>query len=119
MAKVDSLDFGSIVVDGKPYAYDVLLLPDGTVREREADKAMFGNHTIKRNEIEPLVKAKPETIVVGTGTSGLARVSADAEGYAREANLNLVVLPSSEAIKKFNQLVDEGRSVAALIHITC
>lgn len=119
MAKVSSFDFGSIVVDGIQYAYDVVVLPDGTVKEREASKAKFGDHAIKRGEIEELAKAKPETIVVGTGTSGLARVSVDAEAYARETRLNLVILPSSQAIEKLNQLVDEGKRAAALIHITC
>ena len=119
MAKVSSFDFGSIVIDGKQYGYDVVLLPDGSVKEREASKAMFGSHAIRKGEIEELSKAKPETLIVGTGTSGMAEVSQDAEAYAREAKLNLVVLPSSEAVEKLNQLVDEGKRVAALIHITC
>jgi len=119
MAKASSFNFGSIVIDGKQYAYDVVILPEGTVKEREASKAMFGSHTIAKGEIEQLAKTKPETIIVGTGTSGMAAVSKDAQAYAREAKLNLLVLPSSQAIEKLNQLMDERRSVAALIHITC
>ena len=119
MAKVNSFNFGSIVIDGKQYAHDVVVLPDGTVKEREASKAMFGSHNISKNEIEELAKAKPETLIVGTGTSAMAAVSEDAKVYARKAKLNLAVLSSSEAIKKLNQLVDEGKDVAALIHITC
>lgn len=119
MAKVNSFDFGSIVIDGKQYGYDVIVLPDGNVKEREASKAMFGGHNIRKSEIEELSKAKPETVIVGTGTSGMAVVSEDAQAYAREANVDLVVLPSSEAIQKLNQLLDEGGNVAALIHITC
>ena len=119
MAKVSSFDFGSIVIDGKQYGYDVVVLPDGTAKEREASKGMFGSHAIKKGEIEELAKTRPETVIVGTGTSGMAAVSEDAQAYAREAKLNLVVLPSSEAIEKLNQLVDEGKRAAALIHITC
>ena len=119
MAKVNSFNFGSIVIDGKQYAYDVVIRPDGTVKEREASKTMFGSHDIRKGEVEELSKTKPEAIIVGTGTSGMATVSRDAQSYAREVKLNLVVLPSSEAIEKLNQLVDEGKRVAALIHITC
>lgn len=119
MAKVNSFSFGSIVIDGKQYEYDVLVMPDGTVREREADKRKYGDHNIKKGEIEELVKAKPETIIVGTGTDGLATVSSDAQSYARTEKLGLAVLPSSEAIEKLNQLLDEGKRAAALIHITC
>ena len=119
MAKVNSFEFGSIVIDGKQYDYDVVVLPDGTVKEREADKANFGGHTIGNMEIEGLTKTKPETIVVGIGTSGMARVCLETRLYGRDAKLNLVVLPSSEAIVKLNQLVDGGKRVAVLIHITC
>ena len=119
MAKVNSFDFGFIVIDGKRYGYDVVVLPDGSVKEREASKAMFGGHAINKGEIEELAETKPGTIIVGTGTSGMAAVSEDAQAYAEEAKLNLVVLPSSEAIEKLNQLVDEGRNAAAIIHITC
>ncbi len=119
MTKVNRFDFGSIVIDGKQYGYDVVVLPDGSVKEREVSKAMFGSHAIRKGEIEELVKANPETIVVGTGTSGMAAVSQDAQAYAREAKLDLVALPSSEAIEKLNHLMEEGKRVAAVIHITC
>ncbi len=119
MAKVNSFEFGSIVIDGKEYAYDVLVLPDGTVKEREASKEKFGDHAIKKGEIEKLAETKPETVIVGTGTSAMAAVSEEAQAYAREAKLDLAVLASSEAIEKLNQLIDEGRPAAALIHITC
>lgn len=119
MAKVNSFNFGSIVIDGKQYGYNVVVLPDGSVKEREASKTMFGSHNIRKNEIEELAKTEPETLIVGTGTSGMAAVSEEAQAYAREAKLDMVVLHSSEAIEKFNQLTDEGKRAAALIHITC
>ena len=119
MAKIDSFNFGFIVVDGKQYVHDVLILPDGTVREREASKARLGGHKITGSDVEKIVKEQPEAIIIGTGTSGLAALSADAEANLQQANLNLVVLPSFQAVEKFNQLVDERKRVAALIHVTC
>jgi len=119
MAKINRLEFGSIEINGEKYGYDVAILPDGTVKEREASKAMFGDHAIKKTEIEELAKTRPDSIVVGTGTMGMARVSPDAEAYARQEKLDFTVLPSFEAIDEVNQLVDEGKPVAALIHITC
>lgn len=119
MTKVDSLSFGSIVVDGREYDYDVVVLPDGTVKEREATRELFGSHSIIKVEIEALVYAKPDVIIVGTGISGAARVASEATTYARENNIELIVLPSNEAIDRLNWLVDEGKRVAALIHITC
>ena len=119
MAKVDSFQFGSIVIDGKRYGHDVLLFPDGMVSERKGGFWKFGSHAIKKADIEELIRAKPELLIVGTGTNGRARIDSDAEISAAEATIKLLVAPSSEAINRLNQLIDEGKRIAALIHITC
>ncbi len=119
MAKVDSFSFGSIVVEGKKYRRDVFLLPDGTVKQTKDGFWMFGSHNIKKGEIKELYQSGAEVAVVGTGTSSKARVAKEAESFAREAKLELVVLPSPDAVQKLNELLDQGKKVAALIHITC
>jgi hypothetical protein len=119
MAKIDSFSFGSIVVDGKKYRKDLIFLPDGTVKQREGGFWMFGSHDIKKEEIEELSRAGAESAIVGIGTSSRASVSDKAKKYAQETNLDLSILPSHEAVEKLNELVDQGKKVAALIHITC
>jgi len=37
----------------------------------------------------------------------------------KEKNLSLIVQPSYEAIASLNELAEQGKKVAALIHITC
>jgi len=119
MTRVDSFWFGSIVINGRKYGCDVLIFPDGTVRKRRDGFWKFGSHAIKRIDIEELVRVKPEVLVVGTGTNGRARLTSEAEAYARAANISFTSAPSSEAIQQLNQFIDQGKQVAALIHITC
>jgi hypothetical protein len=119
MAKIDSFNFGFIVVDDKQYAYDVVILPDGTVKERNSGKGRLGSHSIARSEIEALTKVQPDVILIGTGVHGMARLARDAEHYLMEPELNVTMLPSPQIVRKFNQSIDEGEKVAALIHVTC
>ncbi len=119
MGKIDRFDFGSIVVDGKQYGYDVLILPDGIVKERRLGVVWFDSHTISKDEIENLIKAEPNIILVGTGVRGLATVSRDAIAHVQQTDVDLVALPSTQAVEKFNQLIQEGTRVAALFHVTC
>jgi len=119
MVKIDSFSFGSIVVDGKKYRKDLIFLPDDTVRQRKGGFWMFGDHNIKKEEIEELVKAGASSAIVGIGTNCRAHVTDELEAHAKQINLELSVLPSREAVEKINQLVDQGQKVAALIHITC
>ena len=119
MVKVDSFKWGSIVVGGKKYHSDIVILPGGTVQKR---MGIFGSllaHTIKREEIERLVKTGARVIVVGTGDSGKAHLSAEAQRYSEEAEPEIIVLISPEAKEKLNQLVEQGQQPAALFHITC
>jgi hypothetical protein len=119
MTKIDRFNFGFIVVDEKQYAHDVVIYSDGTVKERNSGKGRLGSHSIARSEIEALVRGQPDVILVGTGVSGMARLAKDAEFYLMEPDLNLMLLPSPQIIRKFNQHTEDGEKVAALIHVTC
>jgi hypothetical protein len=119
MAKIDSFNFGFIVVDDKQYTYDVVILPDGTVKERNPGKGRLGSHSIARSEIEALTREQPDVILVGTGVQGMARLAHDAEFLLTKPDLNLTLLPSPQIVKKYNHHVDDGDKVAALIHVTC
>ena len=119
MAKIDELIFGSIVVDGKKYRRDILILAGGTVKERKGGFLMFGSHEIKKRELEELSQGQPETIIVGTGTSGAAHVAPEAGSWAKGKNLSLLVQLSNDAVAKVNELTEQKKKVAALIHITC
>jgi hypothetical protein len=58
-------------------------------------------------------------IVIGIGTDSQASLSSEAGSYAEKAKLELHILPSDQAVTKFNGLLEQGKKVAALIHITC
>jgi hypothetical protein len=118
VAKIDRLTFGSIVVDGKTYHRDLLILADGTVKKRKGGFLMFGSHEIKQQEFGEFSQGEPETIVIGTGTNGAAHVAPEVESWAERKNLDLLVQPSYDAVARLNELA-ERKKVAALIHITC
>jgi hypothetical protein len=80
---------------------------------------MFGSHEIRRQELEELSQGQPKTIIVGTGTNGAAHIAPDAESWAKEKSLSLPVQPSYDAIAKLNEVAEQKKKVAALIHITC
>lgn len=119
MAKIDKLTFGSIVVDDREYRRDILIFGDGTVKKRRAGFPMFGSHEIKERELEELSHGQPEAIIVGTGTGGAAHIVAQAESWAKANNVSLLMQPSYDAIVKLNELTEQKKKVAALIHIIC
>jgi hypothetical protein len=119
MAKIDSFNSGFIVIDGKQYVYDVIILTDGTVKERESDKKRNGSHNISAKEIANLHNLSADASLIGIGASGNAKLEDAAMSYLINFNFKPIILPTSLAVEKFNQLTGEGKRVAALIHITC
>lgn len=119
MTRVNSFKFGTIVVDDKKYSRDVFLYPDGRIKKRKGGFWKFGSHAIKREEIEELVNSTPYIIIVGNGTDGKAKLNPDADALLNASGVESVIIPSQEAVDKFNELSTQGRHPAALIHITC
>ena len=120
--RIDAFRFGSIEIDGRKYGKDVLIDGDGGIRKRKGGFLKFGSHNISKEEVEDLAGSteKPDMLIVGLGTSSAAVLDPTAETWAGEAGIELVVVPSSEAVEKFNREQEKGeKRVAALIHITC
>ncbi len=82
MAKIDSFNSGFIVIDGKQYVYDVVILPDGTVKARESDKKINGSYDIAAKEIANLHNFSADAaLIIGIGASGNAKLEDAAMSY--------------------------------------
>lgn len=119
LVKIDGMGFGWIMINGKKHRHDVVIFPSGNVKRRKGGFLMFGSHTFKRKEFEELHTEKMDALIIGTGTEGVAVISEEARGFLEKTGINLIVLPSLEAIKKFNELMECGKKVGAIIHVTC
>lgn len=75
----------------------------------------FGSCSFKREEIEELKRAT--LVVSGSRTSGKVHLSETAKSYAQEPNLQLLLLPSREAVSRLNQLIEQGKRAAAIFYI--
>ena len=112
---VDSYQFGRIVIDGKAYSSDCLILGD-CVR---ADWWREEGHLLAVEDLQSVIAARPSVLVVGCGASGLMRVTEKAKHLLEENDIELVALDTHTAVKKFNELADKGENIAAALHLTC
>jgi len=119
MTKIDKMGFGWIMVDGRKHRHDIVIFPNGEVKRRRGGILMFGSHLFKLKEFKELCKHEIDALVIGTGTDDIAKISEDAEKFMESRKITLIELPSEKAIQKFNQLIRNGKKVAAIIHVTC
>ena len=117
MVVINSIKFGSITVDGRIYDREdnyIVFWDDGIIGLHTAERHVFG-----RPELEMILKKDPEMVIVGTGTSGLLRVSEEVRSLCRQKGVELVEMVSRTAIERFNEAFNQGKKVAAFIHVTC
>ncbi|MFP3868553.1 MAG: Mth938-like domain-containing protein [Desulfobacteraceae bacterium] len=112
--QIEAYDFGQIVIDGKTYRQDVLILPDRV----KDDWWRQQSHLLQLQDVQEALKAGIEILVVGTGMPGQMRVDKALEDHLRQNNIELVTLPTREACDRFNQL-SKSRKAAAAFHLTC
>ncbi len=111
---IESYKFGRIVIRGKKYTTDVIIYPDRV----EDNWWREEGHYLNPVDLWAVVQAKPEVLVVGTGYSGLMRISPETEKHLREHGIRLIAERTSEAVRVYNQLCRSTRVIAAL-HLTC
>lgn len=112
---IDSYQFGRIVIDGKSYSSDCLILGD-SVRANWWRKQ---GHSLSAEDLNAVITAKPSVLVVGCGASGLMKVPEQTRQFLQEHNIRLEAFETSRAVQRFNELAQSGTSVAAALHLTC
>jgi hypothetical protein len=112
---IDAYEFGRIVVNGRTYSNDIKIL-NGEVRpEWWRDRG----HRLVPGDAQDLLAAKPDYLVIGNGHSSQMTVDDRFHSAVREAGIELIEQPTTQAVKTFNRLHEAGEDVAAGFHLTC
>ena len=117
--KIDGTAFGSITIEGETFEHDVLIRLGGAVKKRKKklSKALYGtSHVLSLDEAKHVYQKGAESLIVGSGESGLVKLSDQAAAYLERKGCTVTLLPTPEAIKVWNKA--KG-TVIGLFHVTC
>jgi len=117
---IEGYDFGILRIDGKEYHSDVIIYPESTRGDCRIDGSWWRKegHRVDGADLESVVKARPDVLVVGTGYYGRMEVPTETRELLKDAGIELCIEPTVQACDKYNQLKDV-RKVAAALHLTC
>ena len=109
--------FGSIQVDGVTYDHD-LVIDRGKIRKRKKAasrkfRGMYGHTPLSVAEDIPW---RCRRLVIGTGADGALPVMQEVRDEARRRRIDLVVLPTAEAV---GALAKAAADTNAILHLTC
>jgi hypothetical protein len=111
---IDGYKFGEIIIDGKKYTSDIIIFPDRV----NSSWWRKDGHKLQTDDIQEILDAKPETLIVGTGKFGMMKLMQNMCELMKSLKIEIVALKTEEACKEYNLLKDLRRVVAAL-HLTC
>jgi hypothetical protein len=117
--KIDKTKFGSITIQGKKFEKDVLVRLNGKVekRKKKLSREIFGtSHIISLPEAQYVYEESAEKIIIGTGQSGMVKLSDEAAEFFQQKECRAVLFPTPEAIQVWNEA--KGKCLG-LFHITC
>ena len=104
--------FGLLVYSAIPFpAVDLVIHANGVPSIRGSKE-----HFVSFSEIEGLLKDGPDVLIIGTGYDNLVQVE---EGILAMSAVQILPLPTPQAVRRYNELRGEGKRVAAIIHSTC
>jgi len=116
--RIDSIVWGTIRVGSKNYK-DVRMTPID-VQEWDWKKCDTQHDPgITPQEVQELLDTGADVIVLSKGMMEDLWVSWEALKLLSKSNADFIVTHTRNAVYLYNQYVDEGRKVAALIHSTC
>jgi hypothetical protein len=115
--RISDFSFGSVRVDGVTYDHD-LIIDRGRLRKRRkaASKQLrdaYGHTPLSIGEDIPWHCRR---LVIGTGANGRLPVLKEVAAEARRRKVELVVVPTAEAIEV---LARTAAASNAILHLTC
>ena len=116
MKRVQSYSFGQITIDEKTYTNDLIITP----AELYTDWWRKEGHKLQLEDLEQIIEPFPDILVIGTGTNGRMKISSDVMNWLKnEVQIKIITEKSTKAVKKYNKLIEEKKSVGLAIHLTC
>jgi len=112
--RIEHYAFGTIMIDGRIYRSDVIVLPDRVL----PDWWRGTGHSLTLSDLRVVVADPPATLIIGTGASGGMAVPAETIDALEAMGIEVLVRPTGEAVEVYGRL-SPGGGVAAALHLTC
>ena len=111
--QIELYEFGKVNISGRTYTSDILI-SGGVI----CDWWRKEGHLLQVPDLDEIWKHAPSVLIVGTGVSGVMKVSDEVEQKCRQKGVELKVCNTPGAVKEFNCISDSKNSACGL-HLTC
>lgn len=115
---IESSAWGSVRASGSDFR-DVKLFPGGLRAWDWTETGTAHRPGVGPGDVEELVEKGARTVILSTGRAGRLRVPDATVGYLEARGVEVEVMGTDDAVRRYNDLAGQGAPVGALIHTTC
>ena len=112
---IEKYRFGKMVINGKDYTTDLIILPDSIITNWRRKKG----HSLCMEDLNAIIEDEIEICVIGTGKFGLVEVSDTVIAELKSKKIDVIVKKSSDAVSEYNKLIEKNKKIAAAFHLNC
>jgi hypothetical protein len=113
--KIEDFQPGRISIQGQVYTKDLKICGDHVLCPWWRKKG----HQVDVEDIQDLIDARPEQIILGRGSPGLMQATDNLKKILEQEGIVLMETSTPEAIQAFNRLFEQGRWVGLGLHLFC
>jgi hypothetical protein len=113
--RISDYEFGRIAIADKTYTSDVIVVPEQVIDSWWRKEG----HILQIEDLDDIVKAKPDILIIGTGYYGRMQVPDETKQYLEERGIKALQAKTRDAVTEFNQLQKEYARIVAALHLTC
>ncbi len=110
LPRIKKIEFGKIHINNDVVTDDFFLHPDGLEKLDRTRK-------IGKQEFERMMLYDPSVAIFGAGFKKKMLVSDDILDAAKKSKVDVHILSTPDALKKFQELARQGKKVVAHIHV--
>jgi hypothetical protein len=115
MLKVESYEFGRIVIDGREYTKDIIIdRKKISKRNKKASKDLKSSYGHTPLSIREHIPWECHTLVIGRGMYGALPVMGEVKREADKRGVELILCSTGEAIDHIND-----KATNLILHLTC
>lgn len=110
LPRIKKAELGKIHINEDIITDDFLLHANGVDKLEKSAR-------IGTRELDRLLLHDPQAAILGIGFKGKVKVDQSVMDAAKKSKVDMHILPTPEALKKFQELARSGKKVVAHIHI--
>ncbi len=109
---IESISFGKLLFKGKVSRADTIVFKD----QMNTKWWIKSRNCIEMEDLEEVLAASPEVIIVGTGFMNYINISENALNELKDLGIEVIVQKSADAADTFNQKIQNSNTIG-LFHL--